>query len=235
MEIKSIFIIILDISGYTRFISQHKMDLLHAEGIIAELMEAIIDTVRVPINTHEILGDAVTFYAENTSPEIAQEVYDQVNQYFEAFWNCERNLVSECTICHCPACSNVGQLKLKAIMHVGEAAFTQVKGIQKISGSEVITAHRLLKNSIPSDQYLLMTESFYEMVNIGDIQESQELYEELGKVTIYVKNLDPDKPVKATSQGIFAKVRRHLKTNLHAYGRILNLKKAKSYQNLGNG
>ena len=232
MDIRSIFIIIVDISGYTRFISQHKMDLLHAESIIAELMEAIIDTVKAPIITHEILGDAVTFYAENTSPQLAQEVYNQVNQYFEAFWNCERNLVSECTICHCPACSNVGQLKLKAIMHVGEAAFTKVKDMRKISGSDVITAHRLLKNSIESDQYLLMTGAFYHMIDGEDLEQTEEEYEGLGKVPVYIKNLDPDKPIKSSPQGFFAKIQRHLKTNLHAYARLMGLKKAKSYQNL---
>ncbi len=232
MEIKSIFIIILDISGYTRFISQHKMDLLHAESIITELMEAIIDAVKAPIITHEILGDAVTFYAENTGPQLAQEVYNQVHQYFHAFWNCERNLVSECTICHCPACSNVGQLKLKAILHVGEAAFTQVKDIRKISGSEVITAHRLLKNSIESDQYLLMTRAFYQMIDGEELEPSEEAYEGLGTIPVFIKNLDPDKPIKRSPQGLLAKIRRHLKTNLHAYGRLLGLKKAKSYQNM---
>ena len=232
MEIKSIFIIILDISGYTRFISEHKMDLLHAESIIGELMEAIIDEVDAPIVTHEILGDAVTFYAEHENDRTAQHIYDQVLTYFEAFWNCERSLVSECTICHCPACSNIGQLKLKAILHVGEAAFTQVKDMQKISGSDVITAHRLLKNSIESDQYLLMTGAFYHMIDGEDLGQTEEEYEGLGKVPVYIKNLDPDKPIKSSPQGFLAKIQRHLKTNLHAYARLLGLKKAKSYQNL---
>ena len=232
MGIKSIFIIILDISGYTRFISEHKLDLLHAESIIGELMEAVIDEVQAPIITHEILGDAVTCYALNDDFNSAQRIYEEVRKYFEAFWTCERGLVSECTLCHCSACSNVGQLKLKAILHVGDAAFTQVKNIQKISGSSVITAHRLLKNSIASDQYILMTEPFFNMVSVEDVEESREFCEGLGEIDVYVHNLDPDRPLDTSAPGILTRIARHLKTNLHSYGRLLGVKKAKSYQNL---
>ena len=58
MGIKPLFIIIVDISGYTNFIRMHKVSLLHAEKIIGELMECMLDEVESPVVAHEILGDA---------------------------------------------------------------------------------------------------------------------------------------------------------------------------------
>jgi hypothetical protein len=54
---------------------------------------------------------------------------------------------------------------LKAILHHGEAVFTTLGPFTKIAGPEVILAHRLLKNSIADEEYLMMTPAFYELVD----------------------------------------------------------------------
>ncbi len=46
-RLKQIFIILVDISGYTNFIRMHKVSLLHAEKIIGELMESILDASKL--------------------------------------------------------------------------------------------------------------------------------------------------------------------------------------------
>lgn len=43
MEIKRVALVLVDISGYTRFMKLHAMSLLHVESIITELLEAVID------------------------------------------------------------------------------------------------------------------------------------------------------------------------------------------------
>jgi hypothetical protein len=155
MSIKRLLIILVDISGYTNFIRLHKMSLLHAEKIIGELMESILDEVELPVISHEILGDAISLYAlDDGSPDLADNIYLQLKNYFMAFHKREANLLRECGYCICEACNNVGKLKIKAIVHSGEAAFTMVRDMQKISGEDVITTHRLLKNSIKSDEYI---------------------------------------------------------------------------------
>ncbi len=63
MGIKPILIILVDICGYTNFICMHKMSLLHAEKIIGELMESVLNEVELPVVAHEILGDAISLYA----------------------------------------------------------------------------------------------------------------------------------------------------------------------------
>jgi len=50
--VKPLFIILVDISGYTNFIRMHKVSLLHAEKIIGELMECMLDEVELPVVAH---------------------------------------------------------------------------------------------------------------------------------------------------------------------------------------
>ncbi len=173
MDVQRIFIILVDISGYTRFIKYHKSALLHAEKIVSELMEAILKEVEVPVVAHEILGDAISMYAlDEARPGQSDQIYHQLQKYFLAFWEREATLISACKLCPCDACKQVGQLKLKAVLHVGEAAFSTIMNTTKISGEDVIIAHRLLKNSVPSSEYILMTEAF---VNRSQLQDQEPL------------------------------------------------------------
>lgn len=195
MSIKQIFIILVDISGYTNFIRMHKVSLLHAEKIIGELMESILDAVEAPVIAHEILGDAISLYAlDDGSSNLADGIYDQLEKYFQAFREREAYLLRECGFCSCEACNNVGRLKLKAILHAGEAAFTKIRDIQKIAGEDVIIAHRMLKNSIPSDEYILATESFLSKgrsLDPADFESHVEEYAGVGTVHCAVKNFEP--------------------------------------------
>jgi hypothetical protein len=60
-------------------------------------------------------------------------------------------------ICPCGACKSAVDLKLKVISHFGEIAEYSVKQHKKLFGKDVIVIHRLLKNNIDSNEYLLMT------------------------------------------------------------------------------
>jgi hypothetical protein len=194
MEIRPIYIILADISGYTRFIKKHRISLLHAEKIIGELMESILDKVESPVIAHEILGDAVSFYAEdNGDPALADNIYSQVLGYFETFKEKEASLISNCDFCKCDACQDIGKLTLKAILHVGEVAFTKVRDIRKISGEDVILSHRLLKNSVPSKEYILLTSDFAQRctsVNLSELEIRNEHCEGIGSVQVRVKNFE---------------------------------------------
>jgi hypothetical protein len=224
MGIKPLFIILVDISGYTNFIRLHKMSLLHAELIIAELMESMLDEVEAPVIAHEILGDAISFYAlDDGSPDIANRIYKQLEKYFLAFKAREAYLLRECGICVCDACNKVGELKLKAILHSGEAAFTKVHNIQKISGEDIIMAHRLLKNSIPSNEYILATASFFDRVsqpfNTANFEKHCENCEGIGPVNVMVRNfesLETEHKVVSnwTKLKFFMKIERYMFTRL---------------------
>ena len=49
MELKRVCLVLADISGYTRFTRMHFTSLLHAEEIITELLEAVIQAAAFPL------------------------------------------------------------------------------------------------------------------------------------------------------------------------------------------
>ena len=228
MSIKPLFIIIVDISGYTNFIRLHRMSLLHAEKIIGELMESILDEVELPVLAHEILGDAISLYAlDDGSPGLADNILQQLEKYFLAFHKREAYLLRECGFCICDACNNVGKLKIKAILNSGEAAFTKVRDINKISGEDVIIAHRLLKNSIASDEYIFVSNSFLDKCQSFDkthFKKHVEHYDNLEPVNGVVRNFEA---VEEIHEGISAwkKLKFFIKIEGYMFSRLLGKEK----------
>lgn len=162
MELRNACLVIADISGYTRFLLFHTTALLHAEMIITDLLEGVIAQSSHPLTIAKLEGDAVFLYAlVDDDPQIvAREVLKQVAAFFDAFRTKERELIA-CNICACTACRSIEKLTLKVFLHYGEVAVKQVSQFTELAGGSVILIHRLLKNSIPSKEYLLMTGTFY--------------------------------------------------------------------------
>src|SRR5688500_15741328 len=76
-------------------------------------------------------------------------------------------------------------LSLKMIVHYGAFSVYQIGGFAKLYGIPVIEAHRLLKNSISTNHYLLVTQEYLKI--IGEGQEDSpytlhlcEIYEDVG-------------------------------------------------------
>ena len=234
MEIRQLYFVIADISGYTRFVTLHKQSLLHAEKIVGNLLEAVMSEVKPPLQVHELLGDAVTMYAPaDVNPSVTQLIYTQIQKMREAFNGAESSHISDCSLCACEACNNIEKLRLKIIAHVGEAAITRVGGIRKISGVDVILTHRWLKNSIPSKEYFLFTEEFANSLNAGTkttFQRHRETLEGLGSKTAFYLNLNIVKgtPVKPT---LLRKLKKNAELNLHCVLRILG-KSGRKFMNL---
>jgi hypothetical protein len=65
-------------------------------------------------------------------------------------------------MCACEACKQVDTLRVKFVAHVGEVATQRIKKRTKLVGIDVIAAHRMLKNTVPVREYLLMSDSIYE-------------------------------------------------------------------------
>jgi hypothetical protein len=85
-ELKKIFLILFDISGYTKFMQAHKDRIVHAEQIVGELLSTVIDTATEPFIFYEFSGDAVSFYVESDeSPAMARDIWEQVDGIFAAF------------------------------------------------------------------------------------------------------------------------------------------------------
>jgi class 3 adenylate cyclase len=164
MELKRACLVIADISGYTRFLLFHTTSLLHAEAIITDLLEAVIAEADYPLTISKLEGDAVFLYAIiDTDPQAAlRDILTQVMGFFAAFRMRERALIA-CNTCGCPACRRIDKLHLKIAIHYGEVAIKQIRQFVELAGESVIVIHRLLKNSIPAKEYIVLTDAVYEL------------------------------------------------------------------------
>ena len=154
-------IVLADISGYTRFIKLHGMALAHAESIITELLDSIIDHTEHPLILNKLEGDAALFYAlADAEPKaVAESVLRQVNGFFEAF-SARKQEIGVDALCNCGGCTEVVHLNIKTVVTFGGVVVRQVRQFEEISGTSVIVAHRLLKNSVPLDEYVLLADDF---------------------------------------------------------------------------
>lgn len=164
LEITPVHLLLADISGYTRFVTLHGASFLHAEEIITELMEAVLDAATPPLMLNKLEGDAAFLYAPaaHDAGEVAAGLIQQVLGLFAAFHLRQEELVQAGEGgCFCDACCNIGALKLKIILHSGEVVLKQVRQQEELAGRDVILAHRLLKNKLAAREYILMTENFF--------------------------------------------------------------------------
>lgn len=189
-------LIIPDISGFTEFVNSTEIS--HSQHVISELLELLIDSNELGMTVSEIEGDSVLFYKKDTFPDL-NLIISQAKTMFINFHNHLRKYESH-RICNCGACSSASRLSLKVIAHCGELGFISVKEIYKPHGREVILAHRLLKNNISEDEYLLLTEPMFINNGIAGLnsdsdwvyfEEGKSTYEDLGEINYKYISLSP--------------------------------------------
>ena len=202
MAIQRALLLIADIGGYTRFMTAHRINLVHAHEMITQLLEAVIDGARSPLRLAKLKGDAAFFYAPLKEGQAGAEVVEQVTRIFGAFVSERRKLVAE-RICNCEGCVGVGSLKLKFVAHAGEVAVHKVKRLTELAGVDVIVVHRLLKNSVPVPEYALMTgpvlEALPEDLRTGAHHLMEDL-EGIGQTATYYLDLDKLVPPAGAAQ-----------------------------------
>jgi len=179
-----------DISGFTNFVTHTELE--HSRHIIEELLELIIDEGQARFRVSEIEGDAVLFYAFGHSLSLeamvalSEKMFSRFHQYLLRY---ERDRV-----CHCGACSMAHQLSLKFIAHAGVFSEYKVREFSKLIGENVIFVHRLLKNKIPEQEYILLTDQAAEALpHEQEIMDSfsctKERIDSFGSISYYHKSL----------------------------------------------
>ncbi len=146
-------IFIPDISGYTKFVNSTEIQ--HAKHIVEELLEAILSANEIGLELSEIEGDALLLYRKGKAPT-CHELLAQVQNMYIGFHAHLKKYETQ-RICSCGACCSTNNLELKFIAHYGEMAETVINNRPGLFGKAVITAHRLLKNKINSDEYSLFS------------------------------------------------------------------------------
>ena len=142
-----------DISGFTKFVQSTEAE--HSQHVIAELLEILIEANTQDLSLAEVEGDALFFYKEGEVPS-QEKLLAQIETMFTAFYSHLKMLETN-RICPCAACATAPQLQLKIIAHCADLQFIEVGGRRKPFGPQVIEAHRLLKNSIASENYALIS------------------------------------------------------------------------------
>ena len=190
------YLIIADISGYTKFLVQSELD--HARAILSELSNLLIEKLSAPLRFVELEGDAVFTFAPDVSIEDSERLIDIIEVCYGAFRLRLKQMITN-TTCTCKACSSIKNLDLKCVAHFGSYGLQKTPSHIKLVGPDVILIHRLLKNTVKEKTgikaYTLVTQAFIEKATFKEtslgMHKHVDSYPELGDITCFVLNLEP--------------------------------------------
>ncbi len=190
-------ICIPDISGFTEFMSETDFEL--SSKIIPSLLNQIIYSNEIGLKVSEIEGDAVLFFKTGKLPSL-EKIINQCKLFYIEFYE-QLHILREKYKNNKDAAAIPETLGLKIILHYGkEVAFTKVGTSIKLFGEDMIIAHKLLKNKIRMDEYLLLTQSLtdhYKNIKLDDqfdwapLKEAFTEYDHVGKIKYHYIDLKP--------------------------------------------
>src|SRR4030067_211101 len=102
METKKVALGLGNITRSTHFSPPEKKSPVHAEEIIFELLEAVIDRAAYPLTLNKLEGDAAFLYAEMTEENqsaVARDVPRHAQAFFDVFYERARALSTERADC----------------------------------------------------------------------------------------------------------------------------------------
>ena len=184
-KIRTGFLIIADISGYTSFLTDTELG--HAQEIIEEIIRLLLDHIQPPLKIVQLEGDAVFYY-------VPEEMLPEPERLLEHIEACYCDFVSHIhyarrlTHCGCRACSSMQTLDLKFFVHHGEYMIQNVPGTSEgVAGRDIILLHRLLKNSVTEKTglrgYALLTNASLDRIGRPlSITPHAETFEHIGEV-----------------------------------------------------
>jgi hypothetical protein len=194
MPVERALLLLADIVGYTKFMRLHRINLAHSQDITQRLLESMVDAVP-SLRLVEIEGDAVFLYApeQNGRRAAANTCLPLTLAMHQAFHARQQWMVAR-NMCACEACKQVGTLRVKFVAHVGEVATQTIKKRTKLIGIDVIAAHRMLKNTVPVPEYILMSDCVYERCDPALRERSLPIDQELegvGTMRTHFIDLEP--------------------------------------------
>jgi hypothetical protein len=193
------FVVIPDISGYTRFMQLTRFAAGHAQFVVMQLLDVIINAARPLLLPTRVEGDSVMLYAVSdrddltegaSGPSVAAAVHDMVT----AFYRKRAELLAG-NLCPCDACKHIAELELKVVVHRGDVLRYRLRGMEDLSGMAVIEAHRLLKNSVGRNRYVLVSEAAAEDIRLFwklAPEKHRERYDGIGEVLCDLYSLEEE-------------------------------------------
>ncbi len=194
--LKPAFFCVPDITGFTKFIAT--ADIRFTKNLIPSLLRKLIAANILKMRIGEIEGDAIFFYKTGRLPPVGK-VAEQCKIIYQTF----SDFISSVEQTD-PENYNLylsdKQLGLKIIIHHGYISTANIKGRIKLLGTDVILAHKLLKNSIEDCSYILLTDKYLSKIkdsqnldqwfNWEKLHTGMEVYEYMGEVGYHYITLD---------------------------------------------
>lgn len=190
MTVQNACFFLADISGYTRYLSDTELE--HAQDILSDLLETVVTGTKGSFEVNKIEGDAVFCLGEPSGPQLVATI----ESCFFAFHQ-RADSIEILSSCECAACRTAPQLDLKFVIHHGEYSTHQVAGGTELVGPEVVTAHRLLKNTISerlgADGYAFFTDACLDACGLDAAKlgwdQHTESFDDVGEISGAVANL----------------------------------------------
>jgi hypothetical protein len=190
------YMIIADITGYTKFISKTELD--HAHEILESLLNTIVNRLHNPLKLAKIEGDAVFSYTSEENYIQGQTFLESLEQVYFSFAD-ELQSSDRNTSCPCNACQRMSGLDLKIVVHFGEYMLQKIGPQTELVGNDVNLTHRLLKNNIVEktgvETYIFFTQPAADQMYMSDFSKTlvphSESYDHVGEVSGYVYDLLP--------------------------------------------
>jgi hypothetical protein len=236
MAIRHGVLLIADISGYTNYMHWNRSHLAHAQHTVAGLLESVIDAGK-GLKLAKLEGDAAFFWEPDGNAKVL--VCDRLSRMRQAFF-AQRERFKRGSSCECASCEQLDQLSLKFVVHQGEVAEQKVKRHAELAGVDVILVHRMLKNSVPVVEYVLMTDPVAACLDESMRELCKPLmhdFEGIGHTsTYYIDLATSEVPPTAPGRGFFGRVGKTAKFELSTLPFLLGIRKpAEGFRNLGRG
>ncbi|MGJ8666772.1 MAG: DUF2652 domain-containing protein [Patiriisocius sp.] len=197
MESSPTLLCIPDISGFTEYMRNANFEI--SSQVIPALLNEIIYSNELNLKVSEIEGDAVLFFRRGELPNLS-DLINQCKLFYTQFYERMNTLFEKYK--HENLDANFPEiLGLKIVLHYGkEIGMVPIGTHIKLMGEDVITAHRLLKNDVPTDEYLLISDdllSHYKKQKIEEefdwaqLKSGEQEIEHLGTLKYHYINLKP--------------------------------------------
>lgn len=180
--------VLADISGYTSFLTGVAIE--HAKEITSDLFKAILKANQGRWKVANVEGDCIFFYREGR--ESPDALLSHVKLLHERF--CDRVIdIALASSCSCGACSRTNRLTMKFVAHTGEFETQEIGGRKELIGVDIVVAHRLLKNSVPLEEYLLLSKQCGDRIDEVElpVSEGRDEYEAVGLVEYTYLDMEP--------------------------------------------
>jgi Protein of unknown function (DUF2652) len=148
---------------------------------------------------------------------------------YRAFHSRQQWMVAH-NLCVCDACRQIGRLRVKFAAHLGEVATQKIRDLEKLVGVDVIAVHRMLKSTVPTAEYVLVSEALYAQLDpeLRDraVPVEQEL-EGLDKVPLYFVALGELRAEIAAGvePALSARIRETIRFGIRAIPRVIGLRR----------